>query len=92
VKQAVLCAVDIVLTSASLFATNGMMLESYGEGTSAMGGTAVAYDSGNSGALNNPATLSLMNTDNYLTMMAARRILERSWAWAYGTSFSAGTR
>lgn len=57
-------AISLALASTSALATNGMMLEGYGDRATAMGGAALAYDSGNSGALNNPATLSLMQTEN----------------------------
>ena len=41
-------------------ATNGMNLETYGPIAGGMGGAAIAYDNGNAGMMNNPATLSLM--------------------------------
>lgn len=40
-------------------ATNGMNLEAYGAKAGGMGGASFAYDSGNSGVMNNPATLGL---------------------------------
>ncbi len=49
-----------VLSAASTaFATNGMNLEGYGAKSHALGGTSTAYDTGNSGVTNNPATLGL---------------------------------
>uniref|UniRef100_Q3AQI3 Toluene transport protein, putative n=1 Tax=Chlorobium chlorochromatii (strain CaD3) TaxID=340177 RepID=Q3AQI3_CHLCH len=43
----------------SAFATNGMNLEGYGAISHALGGTGSAYNTGNSGVSNNPATLAL---------------------------------
>ncbi|MBO8092327.1 MAG: outer membrane protein transport protein [Prosthecochloris sp.] len=42
------------------YATNGMNLEGYGAKAHAMGGASMAYDTGNSAVMNNPATLALM--------------------------------
>jgi long-chain fatty acid transport protein len=44
----------------SAFATNGMNLEGYGAKSHALGGTGMAYDTGNSAVMNNPATLGMM--------------------------------
>ncbi len=41
-------------------ATNGMNMEGYGPIAVGMGGASYAYDNGNAGLINNPATLSLM--------------------------------
>jgi len=46
--------------TSTAFATNGMNLEGYGAKSMAMGGTGSAYDTGNSAAMNNPATLGFM--------------------------------
>jgi len=46
------------------YATNGMSLEGYGAKSAAMGGTAMAYDIGNSGMMGNPATLGLRKQGN----------------------------
>ena len=43
----------------SAMATNGMLMEGYGATASAMGGASQAYDVGNSGMAQNPATLGL---------------------------------
>ncbi|MDP2833132.1 MAG: outer membrane protein transport protein [Pseudomonadota bacterium] len=48
-----------LLAADSSHATNGMNLEAYGAKAGGMGGAAFAYDSGNSGVMNNPATLAL---------------------------------
>jgi len=49
-----------VLSAASTaFATNGMNLEGYGATSHALGGTSTAFNTGNSGVTNNPATLGL---------------------------------
>lgn len=66
-------AISLALASTSALATNGMMLEGYGDRATAMGGASLAYDSGNSGALNNPATLSLMQTENRFSI-AVRKL------------------
>ncbi|MFA6121672.1 MAG: outer membrane protein transport protein [Sideroxydans sp.] len=41
-------------------ATNGMLMEGYGPIATGMGGASMAYDNGNAGMANNPATLGLM--------------------------------
>ncbi len=48
-----------LLPASPVLATNGMNLEAYGAKAGGMGGAAFAYDSGNSAAMNNPATLLL---------------------------------
>ncbi|MDP2792950.1 MAG: outer membrane protein transport protein [Sulfurisoma sp.] len=44
------------------FATNGMNLEGYGPVATGMGGASMAYDNGNAGLINNPATLTLIKS------------------------------
>lgn len=56
-KHILSVAVASALASTSAFATNGMMLEGYGSRSTALGGAGYAFDTGNSGAFNNPATL-----------------------------------
>lgn len=46
--------------STPAFATNGMNLEGYGAKSHAMGGASMAFDTGNSAVMNNPATLGYM--------------------------------
>lgn len=46
--------------SAAAWATNGMNLEGYGPIASGMGGASFAYDNGTAAAMNNPATLGMM--------------------------------
>ena len=48
------------LVSSSAHATNGLAMEAYGAKAGGMGGASMAYDSGNSAVMNNPATLGLM--------------------------------
>lgn len=48
--------------SAPAFATNGMNMEGYGPVATGMGGASFAYDNGNAGMINNPATLGLMKS------------------------------
>ena len=57
------CSVAALLVLAGAtpaFATNGMNLEGYGSKSMAMGGAGMAYDTGNSAVMNNPATLGFM--------------------------------
>jgi len=49
-----------VFTPQFASATNGMLMEGYGPIAAAMGGASMAYDNGNAGMANNPATLGLM--------------------------------
>ena len=53
-------ALLVLIGATPAFATNGMNLEGYGSKSLAMGGTGSAYDTGNSAAMNNPATLGFM--------------------------------
>ncbi len=50
------------IVAAPVWATNGMNLEGYGSKATAMGGAGMAYDTGNSAVMNNPATLSMMKS------------------------------
>ena len=52
-------ALSVCCTSTAM-ATNGMNLEGYGAKSHAMGGAGMAYDTGNSAVMNNPATLGYM--------------------------------
>ena len=63
---ALLLSATLVLscTVPELHATNGMNMEGYGPVATAMGGTSMAYDNGTAAVINNPATLSLMSTDD----------------------------
>jgi long-chain fatty acid transport protein len=54
--------VAIAAGSTSAFATNGMNMEGYGPVATAMGGASFAYDNGNAGMINNPATLGFMKS------------------------------
>ncbi|MBF0585977.1 outer membrane protein transport protein [Prosthecochloris sp. N3] len=56
VAMAIMCAVPAVAQ-----ATNGMNLEGYGAKAHALGGTGMAYDTGNSAVMINPATLAFMD-------------------------------
>lgn len=49
-----------VLASPLAYATNGMLMEGYGPIAAGMGGASMAYDNGDAGMANNPATLGLM--------------------------------
>ena len=49
-----------VLASPLAYATNGMLMEGYGPIAAGMGGASQAYDNGNAGMANNPATLGMM--------------------------------
>ena len=52
---------SLILAPAA-FATNGMNLEGYGPIATGMGGASMAYDNGVAAVMNNPATLSLMES------------------------------
>ncbi len=47
------------LIAPAAWATNGMNMESFGARAAGLGGASMAYDSGNSAVMNNPATLAL---------------------------------
>jgi len=49
-----------VIASPLAYATNGMLMEGYGPIATGMGGASMAYDNGDAGMANNPATLGLM--------------------------------
>jgi long-chain fatty acid transport protein len=49
-----------LLAPSTVFATNGMNLEGYGAKSHALGGASMAFDTGNSAVMNNPATLGMM--------------------------------
>ncbi len=55
-------AVGVIYACAisSAYATNGMLMEGYGPESTAMGGTAMAYDNGAAAMVGNPATLSML--------------------------------
>ena len=50
------------------FGTNGMNLESYGPIAMGMGGTAISSDATTAAVMNNPATLSLQESDHQLNV------------------------
>lgn len=54
--------IAIAGVSAPAFATNGMNMEGYGPVATGMGGASFAYDNGNAGIINNPATLGFMQS------------------------------
>jgi long-chain fatty acid transport protein len=56
---ALLCSLTIVPAA---HATNGMNMEGYGPIATGMGGASMAYDNGTAAMMNNPATLSLMES------------------------------
>ncbi|NTV93624.1 MAG: aromatic hydrocarbon degradation protein, partial [Chlorobiaceae bacterium] len=55
-----LTALVVLSGTSPVFATNGMNLEGYGAKSHALGGASMAYDTGNSAVMNNPATLGMM--------------------------------
>lgn len=57
-------ALALAAASGSACATDVFRLEGFGAISRGMGGTATAYDTGPAGMMTNPATLSLMQTDN----------------------------
>ncbi|MCX7946035.1 MAG: outer membrane protein transport protein [Hydrogenophilus sp.] len=54
----------LVLPAAAAEATNGMNMEAFGAHAGGLGGASMAYDSGNSAVMNNPATLALRKPGN----------------------------
>lgn len=54
-----LCSLTLVPAA---YATNGMNMEGYGPIATGMGGASFAYDNGTAAVMNNPATLSLMES------------------------------
>lgn len=58
-KRSVLVTAVATLVAAPAYATNGMNMEAYGAKAGGMGGASMAYDSGSSAVMNNPATLAL---------------------------------
>jgi long-chain fatty acid transport protein len=54
-----LCSLTLV---PAVHATNGMNMEGYGPIATGMGGASFAYDNGTAAVMNNPATLSLMES------------------------------
>ena len=65
-KVAVTVFLSLLLCSLTLVpaahATNGMNMEGYGPIATGMGGASMAYDNGTAAMMNNPATLSLMES------------------------------
>ncbi len=51
-----------LILSPAAHATNGMNMEGYGPIATGMGGASMAYDNGTAAMMNNPATLSLMES------------------------------
>jgi long-chain fatty acid transport protein len=49
----------LLINCASVYATNGMLMEGYGPVALSMGGASLAYDNGNAAMMNNPAALQL---------------------------------
>ena len=69
--------------SPSAEATNGMNLEGYGPKAHGLGGAGMAYDTGNSAVMNNPATLSLMKGGDARLSFGLRGLHPHVSAW-YG--------
>lgn len=66
VPLSAIAGVALALAGPRLAATNGMNMEGYGPIAAAMGGTSMAFDNGTAAVINNPATLTLMPTDDRL--------------------------
>ncbi|HHS99702.1 MAG TPA: aromatic hydrocarbon degradation protein [Thiomicrospira sp.] len=58
------------LMSSQAFATNGMNMEGYGPVSTAMGGTASAYNNGLGGMMNNPATMGMGSKEGHKFQIA----------------------
>ncbi|MDD5298463.1 MAG: outer membrane protein transport protein [Rhodocyclaceae bacterium] len=59
-KKLIISAAVAATLAPAAWATNGMNMEGYGPIATAMGGASFAYDNGNAGIINNPATLGMM--------------------------------
>jgi len=59
-KKLLICTAVAATLAPAAWATNGMNMEGYGPIATAMGGASFAYDNGNAGIINNPATLGMM--------------------------------
>lgn len=66
-KRLLALAVSAALSAPiTVYATNGMNLESYGPVAGGMGGASMAYDNGSAAVMNNPATIGLMDDGSRL--------------------------
>ena len=74
----------LLIVSSPALATNGMLLEGYGPISHAMGGTSLAFDNGTAAMVNNPATLSLMDSEQRFDL--ALGILKPNVKWHMGPS------
>lgn len=69
--SSIVCAGGLAaLATGSAHATNGMALSDYGSIAAGLGGASQAYDNGNYGAINNAATLALMEPGSRLDVGA----------------------
>jgi long-chain fatty acid transport protein len=73
-----------LLGPSTAFATNGMNLEGYGAKSHALGGAGMAFDTGNSAVMNNPATLGMMK-DGQEEISAGVRGLHPDVTIGYGS-------
>ena len=64
--------VAALLAAPAAWATNGMNMEGYGAPAAALGGAGMAYDTGNSAVMNNPATLALRKDGTVLGLGITR--------------------
>ena len=77
----VTCMLPLGSVTQLAYATNGMALSGYGPVAMSMGGASTAYDNGNYGAINNPATLALMDTGSRVEAgMNIMHIDAQTWA------------
>lgn len=74
----------VLIISSTAFASNGMLLEGYGPVSHAMGGASIAFDNGTAAMVNNPATLSLMDSEQRFDL--ALGILRPNVKWHMGSS------
>jgi len=81
VNRTVLLSLLLVTGARAANATHGMNLEGYGAKSHAMGGTGLAYDTGNSAVMNNPATLSLMKEGASRLGLGVRGLHPHVSAW-----------
>jgi len=81
VNVTVLLFLLLVIEARAAHATNGMNLEGYGAKSHALGGTGMAYDTGNSAVMNNPATLSWIKEGGSRLGLGVRGLHPHVGAW-----------
>ncbi len=83
-KHALLLSFTLLAFCPSAGATNGMNLEGYGPKAHALGGAGMAYDTGNSAVMSNPATLTLMKDGDARLGFGVRGLHPHVSSWYNG--------